>query len=217
MKPTRRRHGEAVDWTAVRERLARAQAATASVLELSPERARMVMDERARLLARAPAEGSAPAEVLETLSFTLGHERYAVESKHVREIVRLVDFTPVPGAPEFLLGVMNLRGEVLAIADLRKFFGVPKQGLTDLARVVVLGAYRAELGVLADEAHELLVLSVEALLEPPGSVAGIGREYLLGVTKDALIVLDGARLLADPRLFIDQTESRGTSELEKAT
>lgn len=210
MKPTRRRPGQAVDWTAVRERLARAQAATASALELSPERARAVMDERARLLARAQAVGPAPAEVLETLTFALGHERYALESKHVREVVRLVDFTPVPGAPEFLLGVMNLRGEILAIADLRKFFGVPKQGLTDLARVVVLGADRAELGVLADEAHELRVLSVAELLEPPGSVAGIGREYLLGVTKDALIVLDGARLLADPRLFIDQTEARDT-------
>ena len=210
MKPTRRRHGEAVDWTAVRERLARAQAATASALELSPERARAVMDERARLLARPQAVSPAPTEVLETLTFALGHERYAVESKHVREVVRLVDFTPVPGAPEFLLGVMNLRGEVLAIADLRKFFGVPQPGLTDLARVVVLGAEHAELGVLADEAHELRILSVAELLEPPGSVAGIDREYLLGVTRDALIVLDGARLLADPRLFIDQTEARDT-------
>ncbi len=210
MKPTRRRHGEAVDWTAVRERLARAQAATASALELSPERARAVMDERARLLARAQAVGPAPTEVLETLTFALGHERYAVESKHVREVVRLVDFTPVPGAPEFLLGVMNLRGDVLAIADLRKFFGVPQPGLTDLARVVVLGAEHAELGVLADEAHELRILSVAEVLEPHGSVAGIDREYLLGVTKDALIVLDGTRLLADPRLFIDETGARGT-------
>lgn len=207
MKRKGRPPGEAFDWAAVRERLARAQAATAPALELTPERARALMDERARLLARVADEGPASSEVLETLTFALGHERYAVESKHVREVVRLVDFTPVPGAPEFLLGVMNLRGEVLAIVDLRKFFGVQKQGLTDLARVVVLGAAHAELGVLADEAHELRVLSVAELLEPPGSVAGIGREYLLGVTKDALIVLDGVRLLADPRLFIDQTST----------
>lgn len=210
MKPARRRPAEPVDWAAVRERLARAQAATASALELSPARARAVMDERARLLARAPAEGKAPSEVLQTLTFVLGPERYAVEAKQVREIARLVDFTAVPGAPEFLLGVMNLRGEILAIADLRTFFGVPQQGLTDLARVVVLGVERAEIGVLADETHELRSLPLAEILEPPDSVAGIGREYLLGITKDALIVLDAARLLADPRLFVDQAEARDT-------
>lgn len=207
MKRTGRQPGEAFAWTAVRQRLARAQAATTAALELSPERARALMDERARLLACVADEGPAAAEALETLTFALGRERYAVESKHVREVVRLVDFTPVPGAPEFLLGVMNLRGEVLAIVDLRTFFGVPKQGLTDLARVVVLGAAHAELGVLADAAHELRSLTAAELLEPPTSPSGIDREYLLGVTKDALIVLDGVRLLADPRLFIDQTST----------
>ena len=206
MKPAPPRPTAPLDWTAVHARLARAEAATASAVEPSPERARALMDERARLLARVTKESPAPEEVFEALTFALGAERYAVASKHVREVVRLVDFTPVPGAPDFLLGVMNLRGEILAIADLRRFFDVPQRGLTDLARVVVLGADVAELGVLTDQAHEVRVLSAADILEPPGSVAGVGREYLLGVTKEALIVLDGARLLADPRLFIDQTQ-----------
>ena len=85
----------------------------------------------------------------------------------------------------------------------------PARGLTDLARVLVLGADRPEFGVLADAAHEVTTLRVDEVHEPPDSATGVGREYLRGVTKDALIVLDGAALLRDGRLFIDQGEEAG--------
>jgi purine-binding chemotaxis protein CheW len=202
-----------VDWVALRRRVDRAHAGIAELLEPSPESARAIMDERARRLADAGARQVEPTQVLETLGFGLGVERYAVESKHVREVVRLVDFTPVPGAPEFLLGITNLRGQVLVLADLRKFFGLRQQGLSDLARVVVVGTDRPELGILADEAHELRSIPVTEIQDPPESMSGIGSEYLLGVTKDALIVLDGARLLTDPRLFVGPTESSETREI----
>ena len=88
--------------------------------------------------------------------------------------------------------------------DLRTFLGVSGQAVTDLSRVLVLGGDRAEFGMLADAAHEVRTLRLDEILEPPGSVAGAGREYLRGVTQEALIVLDGAMLLQDSRLFIDQ-------------
>jgi len=204
MKPPRAKRKGAIDWAAVREQLARARAATAVAVALPPDRAKAVLDERARILARPPAEGPPPGGVIEVATFLLGSERYAIEAKYVREVVRLEDFTAVPGAPEFLLGVTNLRGEILAVVDLRKFFGVPAKGLTDLSRLIVLGGQRAEFGILADQAEALLTLRAPEVLEPPESVAGIGREYLRGVTREALIVLDGARLLSDPRLVVDQ-------------
>lgn len=202
MKPSPPRATGTIDWTAVRERLASASAATASALELPPDRARAVMDERARLLARPLAEREAPGQLVEVLTFSLGREAYAIESKHVREVVRLVDYTPVPGTPEFLLGVINLRGEILAIADLRKLLGVAPQGFTDLSRVIVLGGDRAEFGILADAAHENRVLLATQILEPTGAAGGIGREHLRGVTSEGLIVLEGRMLLGDSRLFI---------------
>jgi purine-binding chemotaxis protein CheW len=164
------------------------------------------MDERARRLATVRGQQVAPADVIETLGFRLGQERYAVESKYVREVVRLVDFTPVPGGPDFLIGVVNLRGHILAVANLHEFLCAPHQGLTDLGYAIVLGNDRPELGILADEAHELRAIPLATIGDPPPSIAGIGREHLLGVTSDALVVLDGARLLADPRLFADPSE-----------
>jgi purine-binding chemotaxis protein CheW len=195
-----------IDWKQIHERLARARRATEESIRLSPERAREVMGERARLLARVPPRAPEAAEVIEVITFALAGERYAVETGHVREVVRFGELTPVPGGPPFLAGLVNLRGEILAVFDLRRFFDVADAGRSERARVIVLGSDRAEFGVLADAVHEVTVLRVEEVREPPASVAGAGRDYLRGVTPGALIVLDGAVLLADRRLFIDQTE-----------
>jgi chemotaxis signal transduction protein len=179
---------------------------------LAPERATEIMAERARALARVPAQAPLASEVLEVMIFSLGNERYSIETRHAREVVRLADLTPVPGVPDFLTGIINLRGEVLAVIDLRKFFGLEERGLTELSRVIVLGRERAEFGILADAVHNVTPLRIDEVLEPPESTAGVGRQYLRGVTTEALIVLDGTVLLRDPRLFIDQHEESDKSE-----
>lgn len=235
MTRARRPRGEPIDWAAVRARLARAQAATAAALELPPERVRALMDERARALARPPAPRDA-GEVRDVLAFALGVERYAIETRYAREVVRLTDVSPVPGAPDFLRGVTNLRGDILCLVDLRKFFDVSSEGLTDRSRcdenqtarclMVVMGIERAEFGILVDETFEIARLRPDDIVPPPAfanaparhaeaerkrpeSVAGVGREYLLGITRKALIVLDGAALLRDPRLYVNQDGRAG--------
>jgi purine-binding chemotaxis protein CheW len=209
MKPKQGEKREALDWAQTRKRLARALAATEESWRLTPERKRTILEERARLLARPTAEPAAPGAVLEVVVFTLGNEEYALETRHVREVVRLADCTPLPGAPPFLLGVINLRGDILAVLDLRSFFGVAGQPPAEGARVLVLGAERAEFGMLADAAREVRVVRADEVLEPPGATAGAAREYVRGVTREALVVLDGAVLLQDRRLFIDQDENTG--------
>ncbi len=195
-----------IDWQQVRARLAKARAATEESGRLSPERARAVMEERARTLARVPPKPPQAAEVLEVVTFGLAGERYAVETRHVHEVVRAAEFTPVPGAPDFLTGLINLRGDILAVFDLRRFFGAADRDPSDLSRVLVLGGERAEFGALADAVHEVTALRLDEVHEPPGSVSGAARDYLRGATAAGLVVLDGAALLRDGRLFIDQAE-----------
>ncbi|MGH7437452.1 MAG: chemotaxis protein CheW, partial [Polyangiaceae bacterium] len=81
----------------------------------TPAEAKRILDERAQRLARPPAEEPRPGESLVLATFALASERYAIEARFVRQIVRFVDFTPIPGAGDFLVGVTNLRGEVLAV------------------------------------------------------------------------------------------------------
>ncbi|MBX3169865.1 MAG: purine-binding chemotaxis protein CheW [Candidatus Eremiobacteraeota bacterium] len=195
-----------IDWQAVRERLARAHAAAEASLELPAGEGRARMDERARALAR-PLPQATSGQHYHLLSFSLGGERYAIGTAYLREVIRLLDFTPVPGAGDFVFGVTNLRGEVLCILDLRKIFRLPSRGLSEEPRVLVVGREQPELGILADEALEAFWLPAADILETPASVTPAARSYLLGVTRQAMQVLDGAKLLNDNRLFVDQKES----------
>lgn len=199
-----------LDWSAIRARMERAEAAVQEALNPSPERARAIMDARARALSQVPAPARPPGARVDVVEFGLGKERYAIEARFVREIVRLTDYTPVPGTPEFIVGVTNLRGVVLAVVDLRRFFNVPPKGMTDLSRVIVLGTAQIEFGILADEAYGQIELAAGDILAPPGEVSGIGRAYLRGVTREALIVLDGAALLGDQRLIVGNEREPGT-------
>src|SRR5690349_2115527 len=99
---------------------------------------------RAILAARAAAL-SAPRVVEEdsraghdVLEFTLAYERYGVESRCVREVHPLRDLTPVPCTRRFVLGIVNIRGRIVSVVDLRRFFDLPQRGLTDLNQVIIL-------------------------------------------------------------------------------
>jgi purine-binding chemotaxis protein CheW len=198
--------GQRFDWRGAYERLDRAASATQEALGPSPEQALAVMDERARVLARVPVRPPGPSEILEIATFTLASERYAIETRYIAKVVRLTDFTPVPGSPDFLGGVLNLRGEILALIDLRAFLGIVGAGLTDLSRIIVLGVERNEFGIMADAVHEVTTLRLDEVFAPPASIPGSGRPYLRGVTADARIILDGAALIRDEGLYIDQSD-----------
>jgi purine-binding chemotaxis protein CheW len=161
---------------------------------------REVLDARARRLARVPDEPPRAGEVLELVVFVLAGERYGIESRFVREVARLVRFTPVPGTPAFVLGITNLRGEILALFDLRQLLGAVPEGVTDLGQVVVLGEHRREFGLLADAASEILHVRGTSLAQPE---TAWGRAYLQGVSPEGVIVLSGEALLNDPQLTID--------------
>jgi len=200
---TPRKKADAIDWQQVRDRLKQAAQASEESHRLSPDRVQAVLEARARAAARIPEQAPAASAVIEVVHLVLGEERYAIETNCVREILRLKEFTPVPETPDFLLGVTNLRGQIVAVMDLRQFFGIAPQRPTDHSRVIVLGQERVEFGLLADAVHEVTLLRIDEIRETPGSVAVGARAYLRGVTGDALLVLDGAALLLDPRLHID--------------
>lgn len=193
-----------MDWQAMKERMSRAQAALAAAEQLSDEQARAVMDQRARALSEVPEQPPDSTQILEVMTFRLANEKMSIETRYVRGVQHPGDITPLPGSPRFLIGVTNLRGEVLAVMDLREFFGIPAAEDESRSRIVIVGEDQSEFGMMADEVYEINRLHLTDVLSPPGSVSGLGRDCLRGVTKDALLVLDGAALLADERLYVDE-------------
>ncbi len=190
-----------IDWNGVRLRMDVAAMEMEDALNPPKDRARKIMEARARALARAPAE-TAAAHGLDSVVFTLARETYAIESRFVREVVGFTGFTPVPGAPAHVMGVVNLRGGILAVMDLRPFFNIAAPGVTDMARVIVLGEQRPEFGIVVDAAAGHTVLP-RAGLRPAGDIAGMRADFITGVTGDACMILDGARLIADERFTVD--------------
>lgn len=195
------------DWEQAREKLNQLAAALAAAGEPSAEEAKQIMSQRARELAEASATFTAPARVREVVKFLLARETFALETKWVREVMRLGDVTPVPGAPPFLLGVMNLRGEILPLVDLRRFFRLEESPPSDTSRVLVLGESRPELGLVVDQVAAVVGLHEKELHASAVSVPSGAQEFLLGVTVDALLVLDGASLLSNSQLVVDEVES----------
>ncbi len=200
---TMRRHPEGpIDWVGLRERLARATALSEAALDISEDRARQIMDERARALARPPVEGPDAGAVIKVVTFVLGGERYAIETRYVREIIRVTQVTPMPAVPDHFIGLTNLRGEILPLVDLRRFFGIGRTVLADAPWAIVLGTEAADLGAPVAALQETLELPVSGLLKSIDTAGAPPADCRLGVTETALIVIDGAALLADRRLFI---------------
>ncbi len=132
--------------------------------------------------------------------FDLSSEAYGVDIGAVREIIRLQDITKVPRTPEFVEGVINLRGKVIPVVDLRKRFGLPVEEESKENRIVVVDIGAQDIGVVVDAVTEVLRIATESV-EPPASVITTAdSEYLLGIAKldsRLIILLDLERVLTE--------------------
>lgn len=169
-----------------------------------PPDIRRVLRERALALSHAPAVAEGEEARLESVEFVLANERYAIETSHLGGVHPLRDLTPLPCTPPFLMGIINERGRVLAVIDLKKFFELPERGIDDLHIVLVVRAEGMELGILADHVVGVRSLPRTDLQPPLPTLTGIRELYLKGVTPDRVAILDAGRILSDPRILIHE-------------
>jgi purine-binding chemotaxis protein CheW len=188
------------DWSVIRERIEAASAAGERLWASDAEEVRRLLKARAEALAKEP-EAPVPDDTMTVLEFRLAHESYAIDSAYVTDVQPLTHLTPLPGTPAFLLGIVNLRGEVLPIVDLRTFFDLPIS-LTDVSYVVVLHCDDMRFGILADAIAGMRYVSVSGFQPAPMTHTGIRERYLLGIAADRLAVLDARTLILDDRLVI---------------
>jgi purine-binding chemotaxis protein CheW len=161
------------------------------------------LKERARLLAREPGKKDA-GETLEILGFSLAHERYGIETSFIREVYPLKEYTPLPCTPAFVFGLINVRGQVLSIIDMRKFFELPEKGISDLNKVIILHNESMEFGILADEIIGVKTIPLRQLQITLPTLTDIREKYLKGVTQDQMVVLDAAKLLIDKNMIVHE-------------
>ena len=191
------------DWKELHHRLKASQARLERWLAPPAEEQRKIFKARARVLALATEENGADAGDLEVVEFLLAYEHYGIESSFVREVYPLRELMPVPGTPPFVLGIINVRGQILSVMDVKKFFDLPEKGLTDLNKVLVVRRPGMEVGILADAILGLRSIPLRELQPSLPTLTGIRADYLRGVTQERLAVLDAERILSDRRIVVD--------------
>lgn len=123
--------------------------------------------------------------------FRIGDATFAADIMRIKEIIRPQKLTRLPKAPPFVEGVLNLRGNVIPVIDLRKRFELPERSKLEEARLLVVTVGRQLVGLVVDDVTEVVTVQVSDIKPPPQVVEGIGAEYLIGVclVRDSLIML----------------------------
>ena len=120
------------------------------------------------------------SKVLQMVGFKVDREFFGVPIEKVKEIVRVPEITHVPDAPEFVEGVINLRGKIVPVVDMRKRLGVKSSEHSRASRVLILDMEKGVVGLIVDSASEILKISDEAIEPPPELVSSIGGDYITG-------------------------------------
>ena len=168
------------------------------------ERKKSKFKDRAKVLARREKDETAGGETIGAVEFRLADEKYAVESAYVREVLPLQGVAAIPCTPPWVLGVINVRGQILSVLDLRVLFELPREATTRAARIIVLRADEMELGIIADAVTGARTIALDRVQAGLPTLTGIRAAYLRGLAGEDLALLDAAKLLADKLLVVNE-------------
>lgn len=211
------------DWERARERVSESASALAENTSAQPEddpRVRKIWEERAARLAQASAPKD-QGEQIDLVLIKLGRELYAIDARYVLEIKLAEQITPVPRVPNWVSGVTNLRGRILSVLDLRRFFDLAEAEQkgpemdNDVPYLVIVEAAEMEVALVTDAVLSVEKMPTAQVQENIDTIRGIGPEYVRGIAErrgeettsnveKMVVLLNLPKLLADERLIIDE-------------
>ncbi|MFT6328708.1 MAG: purine-binding chemotaxis protein CheW [Bermanella sp.] len=151
--------------------------------------------DRTRVTASDPND-----EVLQWVTYRLDEETYGINVMQVQEVLRYTEIAPVPGAPEYVLGIINLRGNVVTVIDTRSRFGLPPTDITDNSRIVIIESDEQVVGILVDSVAEVVYLRSSEIESAPNVGTEESAKFIQGVSNrsgELLILVDLNKLLSD--------------------
>lgn len=143
--------------------------------------------------------------------FQLADEYYGVDIGAVNTIIRMQEITAVPRTPTFVEGVINLRGSIIPVIDLRKRFALPISEVTKASRIVVVESNGIMIGMVVDEVVETLKISIDSIEPPSPVISSVDAQYLRGIGKQG----DRLVILLDLNLILSSKEATNISKIEK--
>jgi purine-binding chemotaxis protein CheW len=193
-----------IDWEEIKSKVTSLQKVIEQKDFLLPEEKRSLFKKRAQALALRENDKTVQQECIEIIVFRLAYETYGIETAFVREVYPLKDITTLPGTPSFVIGIINVRGHIVSVVDLKKFFNLPEKGLGELNKVIIMYNERMEFGVLADIVEGTQSVALKEIMAAPQSAVGIGKKYLKGVTKEHIVLLEAESILNDEKIIVNE-------------
>lgn len=192
-----------IDWSLIHNRLENLAHRLAQDFVLSEDQTRVQLQARAQILAQ-PLDQKENAEIIEVLTFSINQELYAIKTDLVIEIVKKFEITPVPGAANIFAGITNIRGEIITILDFQKmlglFFSLAPETLPETPEdknLIILKPETGAIGILVGQIRSMVSLFTKDINEPSSDLK---KNYKLGVTSDACLILNLTAMLLDERL-----------------
>ncbi|WP_022947887.1 chemotaxis protein CheW [Methylohalobius crimeensis] len=142
-------------------------------------------------------------ELLQWVTFRLGNETYGINVMQVKEVLRVSEIAPVPGAPDYVIGIINLRGNVVTVVDTRSRFGLPPKPSDGMSRIVIIESAEQVIGILVDSVAEVVELRATEIETAPNVGNEDSARYIQGVTSrggNLLILVDLNKFLTEEEI-----------------
>ena len=139
-------------------------------------------------------------QITQWVTFRLEGEKYGINVMRVQEVLRMTEIAPVPGAPDYVMGIINLRGNVVTVIDTRKRFGLPEGITDDATRIVIIEAENQVIGIMVDSVAEVVDLDESQIETAPNVGNDESSKYIQGVSSreaQLLILVDVDKLLSE--------------------
>ena len=172
--------------------------------EIDPAKKTKILKQRAKMLSKKPEHIEENENHLEVVEFVLAYENYAIESVYISEVYPLKEFVSVPCTPDFVIGIINVRGRIISIIDLKKFFDLPEKGIADFNKIIIINSEFNEFGIVADSITGVLSIPANEIQTSIPSLTGTRERYLKGVLKSRIIFLDAAKILSDRNIVVHE-------------
>ena len=183
-----------VDWSEVYQKLKENEGSFLRNADPDGDERKIILKKRADSIAKEVNGKIEDREKLEVLAFKIESESYAIEVSYINKVYMLKDLTSLPGISPYIIGIINVRGQIVPVIDFRKIFELPDKKNGGNKKVIVVLASEATFGLLADEVLGLESILVNEIQRDLPTLNGVRVEYLQGVTHNQLVILDPVKI-----------------------
>lgn len=166
------------------------------------EKELIILQQRAEKIA-LPEKKDDNRTFVNVVNFRLAGEIYALNCHYIKEIIKIKEITSIPNTPDFVSGVINLRGKIVSVISLTSYLKLSETGFADIKKIIILGNDKFEFGILIEDILGADIIFENDLQKVPTNLKGEIEKYIIGITLDNKILINGQKLLDDDKLIIN--------------